>query len=436
MKYLVNPSLTALTIISSCIAFAPPNLATTLSDRSFNSDRTIRAIKTDRSALAQIKISQLLDFGFGDKITYVSSRAIADNKVEVIWEYKGTRYTFQSTVDSYYIQNEAESRQARGSEREALRTAYDEYKRSGGYRPANRNVTYISSRPIADNTVEVIWDYRGNRYTFQSQLDSYYIRSNAESRQARDREREALRTAYDEYKRSGGYRPTTGTPVGGGITYISSRAIADNTVEVILEYKGNQYPLQSQVNSYYIRNRVESRPARGGERQALRLAYDEYKRSGGYQPTTSTPVSGGITYISSRSTGDNSVEVIWEYKGNRYTFQSQVDSYYIRNNAESRQARSGERDALRIAYDRYKQQSTNNPSNSNNGLLKARSAYNTILVDREANFVIGVPKGNLIYVKCSDIQRIEGDKRVFAMDVAGNQGYILTNAVSGASCNW
>jgi hypothetical protein len=219
---------------------------------------------------------------------------------------------------------------------------------------------------------------------------------------------------------------------GGGVTYITSRAIADNLVEVTWEYQGKRYTFQSTVGSYYIKNQDESRDARGGERDVLRKAYDAYKQSNSNRP--GTPVGGGITYISSRQIGDRTLEVTWDYRGNRYSYQSDVDSYYIRNRVESRQARrGGEREALRIAYDEFNR---NNSSNNSDRLLKARSAYDTILVDKDANFVVGIPRGSLIYVKCSDIQRIEGDKRVFAMDSSGKQGYILTNAVSGATCNW
>ncbi len=83
-----------------------------------------------------------------------------------------------------------------------------------------------------------------------------------------------------------------------------------------------------------------------------------------------------------------------------------------------------------------KQRHDNHSASSENGLLKARAAYDTILLDTNANFVIGVAQGQMIYINCSDLTRIEGDKRVFAMDLAGNRGYILVNAVDGATCNW
>ena len=72
-------------------------------------------------------------------------------KVEIVWEYGGIRYTFTSHVGSYYIQNNIESRKARGSEREILRKAYCEYKRLGSYRSKiSSDITYVSSR-IIDN---------------------------------------------------------------------------------------------------------------------------------------------------------------------------------------------------------------------------------------------------------------------------------------------
>lgn len=73
-------------------------------------------------------------------------------KVEIVWEYDGIRYTFTSSVGSYYIQNDMESRKACGSEREVLRKAYCEYKRLGSYRPkTSGDITYVSSRAIDDD---------------------------------------------------------------------------------------------------------------------------------------------------------------------------------------------------------------------------------------------------------------------------------------------
>lgn len=83
--------------------------------------------------------------------------------------------------------------------------------------------------------------------------------------------------------------------------------------------------------------------------------------------------------------------------------------------------------------------SSNNNSNnqsSSNGMQKANTAYETILVNQNADFVVGLSKGELIYVNCGDITRINGDKRVAAMDSAGKKGYILTNAVRGVTCDW
>lgn len=292
----------------------------------------------------------------GGGVTYISSRPIGNNIVEMTWEYAGTRYTFRSTVDSFFIQNAVESRQARGGEVAALRIAYDEYKRLG-YQPGGQvggGITYISSRPVANNTVEVTWDYARTRYTYTSRLDSFYIQNTRENREARGGEREALRMAYDEYRRLG-YQPggQPGGQVGGGITYISSRPIANNTVEVVWSYAGTRYTYTSQVDTFYIRNLVEARQARGGEIEALRLAYNEYKRIGGGYGQPGNQV-GAFTYVSSRPVANNTVEVTWTHNGNTFTYQSVIDSYFIRNRRESRAVIGGEREMLRLAYNEYR----------------------------------------------------------------------------------
>jgi hypothetical protein len=57
------------------------------------------------------------------------------------------------------------------------------------------------------------------------------------------------------------------------VQYVSSKAIDNNQVEVTWRYKGTEYTYTSEIDSYYIRNRREARPAREGEREALRIAY-------------------------------------------------------------------------------------------------------------------------------------------------------------------
>ncbi len=80
-------------------------------------------------------------------------------------------------------------------------------------------------------------------------------------------------------------------------------------------------------------------------------------------------------------------------------------------------------------------QNNNTQTASSSGMVRARAAYETLLLDKNANLVLGLSAGDLIFVNCSDTTWIEGGKRIYAMDQAGNQGYILVNAVDGVACN-
>ncbi|AFY70063.1 hypothetical protein Pse7367_1785 [Thalassoporum mexicanum PCC 7367] len=88
------------------------------------SDGIIRGLGGECRPQEQEEEQQTVNSDRSVDVTYVSSKSIDNDQVEVTWSYKGTNYTYTSEVDSYYIRNRREARPARDGERAALRTAY------------------------------------------------------------------------------------------------------------------------------------------------------------------------------------------------------------------------------------------------------------------------------------------------------------------------